>query len=172
MLSDKKEEYIQPDKTICGLCTIILTAVLSVVFFFTDSAFSADQGSAKKVEQKQQAETPKKFNVGDFIYTSTNKRDPFVPAFILKNKENKGINIPKKGYELEELKLVGILKTDKTKYAMMEDMQGKGINFKKGDFVNNNLWIVDILDDRVIMGYKIKGEVRKVEVNIPKKQEG
>ena len=75
----------------------------------------------------------------------------------------------KRGYELEELKLVGILKTDKTKFAMMEDTQGKGVMFKKGDYLNNNLWVSDVVDGRVVLSYKLKNDVKNINIDIPKK---
>ena len=78
----------------------------------------------------------------------------------------------KRGYELEELKLVGIMKTGNKNLAMMEDMQGKGMLFKKNDYLNKNLWIVNILAEKVEFGYKIKGEIRTFTIDIPRKKEG
>jgi len=119
-------------------------------------------------EQKQIA-TPAKFNVGDFTYTSDNRRDPFEPVYLARVKRSKEATSLKRGYELEELKLVGILKTDKAKFAMMEDMQGKGIMFKKGDNLNNNLWVADVVDGRVILAYKLKNDIKNINIDIPKK---
>jgi len=65
--------------------------------------------------------------------------------------------------------LVGILKTDKAKFAMMEDMQGKGVMFKKGDNLNNNLWVADVVDGRVILAYKLKNDIKNINIDIPKK---
>jgi Tfp pilus assembly protein PilP len=112
---------------------------------------------------------PAKFNVGDFNYTSDNRRDPFEPVYLARVKRSKEATSLKRGYELEELKLVGILKTDKTKFAMMEDMQGKGIMFKKGDNLNNNLWVADVVDGRVILAYKLKNDIKNINIDIPKK---
>jgi len=119
-------------------------------------------------EQKQIA-TPAKFNVGDFTYTSDNRRDPFEPVYLARVKRSKEATSLKRGYELEELKLVGILKTDKARFAMMEDMQGKGVMFKKGDNLNNNLWVADVVDGRVILAYKLKNDVKNINIDIPKK---
>ena len=119
-------------------------------------------------EQKQIA-TPAKFNVGDFTYTSDNRRDPFEPVYLARVKRSKEATSLKRGYELEELKLVGILKTDKAKFAMMEDMQGKGVMFKKGDNLNNNLWVADVVDGRVILAYKLKNDIKNINIDIPKK---
>ncbi len=116
---------------------------------------------------------PPKFNVGDFTYTSANRRDPFEVLFLKDIKQQSGkSNALKKGYELEELKFVGIMKAGNKNLAMMEDMQSKGIIFKKNDYLNKNLWIIDILSDKVEFGYKLKGEVKTFTIEIPRKKEG
>ncbi len=72
------------------------------------------------------------------------------------------------GYELEELKFVGTMKTGAQRSAMMEDRQRKGMLFRKGDYVNANLWVIDVRVDKVVLGYKLRNEVRKIIVDIPK----
>ena len=52
---------------------------------------------------------------------------------------------------------------------MMEDMQGKGLLFKKGDFLNRNMWIFDVLQDKVILAYKLRGDIHKISLDIPRK---
>jgi Tfp pilus assembly protein PilP len=150
------------------LCFYILAGVL----FFLCSYQSGHAKEPKKEQKKIEAGNPEaaqKFIVGDFIYTSENKRDPFEPLYLLKIRQDKVAGASKRGYELEELKLVGVLKTGNNRYAMMENMQGKGITFKKGDFLNNNLWISDIIDSKVILSYKLKGEIKRIELDIPTK---
>lgn len=120
-------------------------------------------------QEPKKTTTPTKFNVGDFNYTSENRRDPFEPVYLARVKRSKEATSLKRGYELEELKLVGILKTDKTRFAMMEDMQGKGIMFKKGDHLNNNLWVADVVEGKVILAYKLKNDIKNIDIDIPKK---
>ncbi|MGD0235684.1 MAG: pilus assembly protein PilP [Syntrophorhabdales bacterium] len=105
----------------------------------------------------------------DFSYTSKDRRDPFEPVFLAKVKQRQVSGTLKEGYELEELKLVGMLKSGGAKFAMMEDTQGKGLLFKQGDFVNKTTWIMDIDDEKVIMAYKIKGDIRKFAIDIPRR---
>ncbi len=106
----------------------------------------------------------------DFSYTSKDCRDPFEPLFLTRVKQQRqAATATKEGYEVEELKLVGVLKSNGAKYAMMEDTQGKGMLFKQGDFVNKTTWIMDVNDERVTMAYKLKGDVRKIAVDIPRK---
>ncbi len=120
-----------------------------------------------------QAKTePRKSSVAvdpDFSYTSKDRRDPFEPVFLTKMKQRQVSGALKEGYELEELKLVGMLKSGVAKFAVMEDMQGKGLLFKQGDFVNKTTWIMEVDEERVIMGYRIKGDIRKFAIDIPRK---
>jgi len=154
--------------TLSFAVTMILLFGLCHSLSYAQSKIELKNPGAKKAESPQP-----KFNVGDFNYTSSNKRDPFEVVSLLRDIKQLGKNdILKKGYELEELKLVGIMKTINKNIAIMEDMQGKGILFKKKDYLNKNLWIVDILTDKVEFGYKIKGEIRTFAIDIPRKKEG
>jgi Tfp pilus assembly protein PilP len=140
-----------------------------LLFIMCQHVFGAE---AKKSGELNKELGPKPFNVGDFTYTSENRRDPFEKAYAVQLKQTREAvqgKAIKKGYELEELKVVGLLKTDANRFVMMEDMQGKGILFKKGDFINKDLWIVDVLDSKVALGYKLKGETRRILLDIPRK---
>lgn len=137
--------------------------VISILVFICSSNVSFCQ------EPKKSVAAPAKYNVGDFNYTSDSRRDPFEPVYLARVKRSKEATSLKRGYELEELKLVGILKTDKTRFAMMEDMQGKGIMFKKGDHLNNNLWVADVVEGSVILAYKLKNDIKNINIDIPKK---
>jgi Tfp pilus assembly protein PilP len=148
---------------------VSLLIALAASFFFSSLVYSADPKMEQKKTEPKKAEVSQKFNASDFVYVSENKRDPFEPLYLLKMRQDKVAGVSKKGYELEELKFVGVLKAGNNRYAMMEDMQGKGITFKKGDFLNSNLWISDIIDRKVILSYKLKGETKRIEIDIPKK---
>ena len=134
-------------------------------------------------------ETVPKFNVEDFTFHPESSRNPFEPILLLKAKTSRGLSVrttkektskttkttkeklDKVDYELEELRLVGIIKSGTGMIAMMEDMQGKGMLFKKGDYLNSNLWIQDIGDEKVILGYKLKGDSKKLEMDIHRRQD-
>jgi len=105
----------------------------------------------------------------DFSYTSKDKRDPFEAVYLAKIRASRAGSTSKEGYELEELRLVGILKTGNGKLAMMEDMQGKGLTFKKGDFLNKSTWVLDIEEEKMMVAYRVKGDIRKVAIDIPRK---
>ncbi len=121
------------------------------------------------LSQQQKAEAKKNIVEADFTYSSKDLRDPFEPVYLTKLKERRASGAAREGYELEELKLVGVLKTTGAKFAMMEDMQGKGLLFKQGDYINKITWVMDIQEDKVTMAYRIKGDIRKIAIDIPKK---
>jgi len=133
----------------------------------------------KKVPQTKKEEI--KFDIGDFEYKSEGRRDPFEPVLLNKEKAKRDIRVSPKekktvedkmGYELEELKLVGVLKSDKGMMAMMENAKGEGIFYKKGDPLNNQIgmWVADITNSNVVFAYKLKGEIKKVVVDLPTKK--
>lgn len=151
---------------------------LYLLYFFIFIAFSLSLYAAepKKAKEEKQVQIGQ-VQIGDFTYTSKDKRDPFEPTYLFKAKRGKEKQVVKgskgevlkSGYELEELRLVGIIMKEKNRYAMMEDMQGRGVLFRKGDLINPTIFIVDILESKVILGYSVKGEVRKFEMEIQKK---
>ncbi len=121
-------------------------------------------------EESPKETTQLSTSAADFSYDSKDRRDPFDPLYVRNvTKKNQVANVRKPGYELEELKLVGVMQTGAVKFAMMEDLQGRGLLFKKGDFVNKNLWLFDILNDKILMGYKLRGDIRKIAIDIPRK---
>ncbi len=156
-----------------------LMVVLSITF--ADVLWSAE--AIRPVPASQvtpAAKSVTKFDVADFEYKSEGRRDPFeavmmnkmaksrVGAVASKNKKEQEDQV---SYELESLKLVGVLKSDTGMMAMMEDAQGKGIFFRKGDPLNNKIgmWVADIASNNVVFAYKLKGEIKKVVVDLPKK---
>jgi Tfp pilus assembly protein PilP len=152
---------------------ICILAICLISPIYEGTSFAQVKPERKENVPLNDKQMPLKFNIGDFTYTSANRRDPFEALFLKDIKQQSGRSTAlKKGYELEELKLVGIMKADNKNLAMMEDMQSKGIIFKKNDFLNKNLWITEILSDKVEFGYKIKGEIKTFTIEIPRKKEG
>ncbi len=128
-----------------------------------------------------------KYDVEDFAFSPETSRNPFEPILLLKAKTSRGMNvkastgnktakakpekIDKLDYTLEELRLVGIIKSGTGgMIAMMEDSQGKGVFFRKGDYLNKNLWVMDVTASAIMLGYKAKGELKKIAVDIPTKK--
>ena len=156
--------------------TVLILAVFLFIKSGQDIVLAQTKAEPKKPEAAKEVKkaepAPSKFNVGDFTYTSANRRDPFEAVSLGDSKKLGKTAASKRGYELEELRLVGIMRAGNNNIAMMEDIQGKGMLFKKNDYLNKNLWIVNILADKVEFGYKIKGEIKTFTLDIPRKKEG
>jgi Tfp pilus assembly protein PilP len=155
--------------------------VIGVCLFLGVSCAYAQSPKAQPAVKKEAARegAAKKYNVEDFTY-SAEGRDPFEPVLLLKAKTSRGLSVsagsskekkePERvGYELEELRFVGVIKSGTGMIAMMEDMQGKGIFFRKGDHLNKNMWVMDVSASNMVVGYKSKGETKKIVVDIPSK---
>jgi len=156
-------------------CMIIsVTLMLSVSISFAAEV----KKESKTIKEQETKKEETKFDIGDFEYKSEGRRDPFEPVLLLREKSRREVKVVKDkkstedalSYELEELRLVGVLKSDKGMMAMMEDTQGKGIFFRKGDPLNQNMWVADISNSNVVFAYKLKGEIKKVVVDLPTKK--
>jgi len=154
---------------------LLKSSIIAFILVFVLECAGIGAAEPKKTPEKKPApESAPALN--NFSYSAESRRDPFEPVNLIKAKRSRESKLVKDkkgvvqdaGYELEELRLVGILRTDKSRLAMMEDMQGHGIIFKKYDYLNKNLWVVDVEDARVIFGYKLKGDIRNIIVDIPK----
>ena len=146
----------------------LVTTLLFCSVFLCSSQGWADQKAAEQKAPQKAADSLA--GIGDFTYTSQDRRDPFEQVHVQKQaKKNLGTGVQKSGYELEELKLVGVVKTGAVTFAVMEDSQGKGMMFKKGDFINSNMWLLDFVEDKVVFGYKLRGDIRRIAVDLPRK---
>lgn len=142
---------------------IVLAAFLC--FLLSNLPFPLAQAGVNDAAKSEKA---KPSSLNDFTYTSQ-RRDPFERALAFRSRNQPGAEALKTGYELEELKLVGVMKAGIEKFAVMEDTQGKGLLFKKGQNLNSNLWVSDILEEKIILGHRLRGDVRMVTLNIPRK---
>ncbi len=160
--------------------TIFMIIAFTLIFFASVSLAAEEKKDSQPVKESQVKNDEVKYDIGDFEYKSEGTRDPFEPVLMNKVKEKRTVMVDKskkaveekKGYELEELRLVGVLKSDKGMMAMMENTQGEGIFYRKGDPLNNRLgmWVADISDSNVVFAYKLKGEIKKVVVDLPTKK--
>ena len=150
------------------------------IFLATGSWAAETKKVPTNTEPPSNIRAPKP-DLGDFEYKSEGTRDPFEAVMLnrmVKSKTSATSSKSKKdaedqlGYELESLKLVGVIKSEKGIMAMMEDTQGKGVFFRKGDPLNNKIgmWVADISNSSVVFAYKLKGEIKKVVVDLPGKK--
>jgi Tfp pilus assembly protein PilP len=147
------------------LGTLLLCIAVAAPFPVSGQQQKVDE---KAQQQKVAEQKAQKRDIGNFSYSSQDRRDPFEPIYLLSMKKGK-VKDAKAGYDLEELKFVGVMKTGAVKFAMMEDLQGRGMLFKKGDSLNKNLWVLDILEEKMVLGYKLRGDIRKIDIDIPRK---
>ncbi|HAR96537.1 MAG TPA: hypothetical protein DCR97_11335 [Deltaproteobacteria bacterium] len=149
--SDKNPKYI-----VLGAFMCLLLSNLPISF------------AQARTNEAAKSDKAKPSSLNDFTYTSQ-RRDPFERALAFRAKNQLGAEALKVGYELEELKLVGVMKAGSEKFAVMEDMQGKGLLFKKGQNLNSNLWVSDILEEKIILAHRLRRDVRMITLNIPRK---
>lgn len=110
-------------------------------------------------------------------YDPAGKRDPF-KTFIESAKPERLVApaTPLQSYDLNALRLVGIMMLPGKKVAIVEDPTGKGYYVKEGTPIGMNKGIVvEILNDEVIVEERYLDETattkkRKVSVKIPKEQ--
>ncbi|MCX5807902.1 MAG: hypothetical protein NTX36_00775, partial [Proteobacteria bacterium] len=61
---------------------VIAALFLILPMICQGAAFAQAKPEQKKPEAKKTEPAPPQFNVGDFTYTSSNRRDPFEPIFL------------------------------------------------------------------------------------------
>lgn len=127
----------------------------------------------EKKEEKQEAVEQKEEKTV-YFYDSTGKPDPFVPLITeieppsRKRPEQKKINVPLtplQKYDLDELKLVAIVKSGDQLSALFEDMSEFGYIVNENTLIGKNGGVIKkITYDKVIVEeslYNSAGEIEK-----------
>ena len=113
----------------------------------------------------------------EYVYDPAGKRDPF--KTFLESVKKVGVVAPAtplQSYDLNTLKLVGIMMLPGKKVAIIEDPTGKGYHVKVGTHIGlNDGVVVDILSDEVLVEERYldvtaQTKARKVSIKIPKEQ--
>ena len=129
---------------------------------------------AKKIVAPVQAEMSTE-KMPEFVYNPAGKRDPFKTFIesVTEKKERAAAPVsPLQSYDLNTLRLVGIMMLPGKKVAIIEDPSGKGYHVKVGTHIGlNDGVVVEILKDEVIVEEKYLDETlqtrtRKVPVKI------
>ncbi|HRR42551.1 MAG TPA: pilus assembly protein PilP [Syntrophales bacterium] len=104
---------------------------------------------------------------GTFPYEKRGKVDPFKPLIRKEaavQKEQSAFLSPLQRYNIEELKLVGIMSSEKKRVAIVEDPKGKSYVISKGTLVGrNNGMVAGVLDDRIIVEERTSGNGKEVK---------
>jgi len=115
----------------------------------------------------------------EYVYNPAGKRDPFRTFIesVTEKKERAAAPVtPLQNYDLNTLRLVGIMMLPGKKVAIIEDPSGKGYHVKVGTHIGlNDGVVVEILKDEVIVEEKyldetLQTKARKVSVKIPKEE--
>ena len=115
----------------------------------------------------------------EYVYNPAGKRDPFKTFIesVTEKKERAAAPVsPLQSYDLNTLRLVGIMMLPGKKVAIVEDPSGKGYHVKVGTHIGlNDGVVVEILKDEVIVEEKyldetLQTKARKVSVKIPKEE--
>jgi type IV pilus assembly protein PilP len=134
---------------------------------------------SKPIVEEAQVEKPKE--VQNYFYTPIGKRDPFRPYYIDVQKMQiarpKGEGGPLEQFEIEQLRLVGILTGMDTPMGLIEDPQGKGYAVGPGTYVGRNGGRISrITRDEVVIEeeyYNSEGKriINKISMKLPKPKE-
>ena len=103
----------------------------------------------------RKAEEPQKKTETVSLYDSRGKRDPFV-SFVREVTPQRGKNDlaavpPIQRYELGELKLVGVLWTNKGAKALVEDAEGKGYSVATGSRIGRAGGVVTRITEKELV---------------------
>jgi len=107
-----------------------------------------------------------------FISKSNKKEDNAAPTYVVVEQRDKG---PLENFELNQLKLTGIIRTTDKNIALVQEASGRGYVIQKGTRIGTKGGkVADILKDRIIVGEKmrdIKGNIciQKIELKLNKK---
>ena len=124
--------------------------------------------ASEKKRADQSAATAQKdpATVGSFSMHENWSIDPFEPAFGSKRRavhEKSKPSSPLEKLDLSQIKLVGVMLSDKGNKALVEDASGKGHMIQEGTHIGNNAGRVSqILRDRVIIEEKIEDAYGKI----------
>lgn len=113
----------------------------------------------------------------EYVYDPTGKRDPFKSFMDTQKKVRPSAPATVlQSYDLNTLRLVGIMMLPGKKVAIIEDPTGRGYHVKVGTPLGmNDGVVVDILNDEVVVEEKYmdataQTKARKVSIKIPKEQ--
>lgn len=166
-----------------GQVFLLLTACCLLLTFFTGCQKEEEAPPPVKTVKKAAAPvqaaitTVKKI---EYVYEPAGKRDPFKPfvELVKKAAPSKVPTTPLQAYDLNELRLVGVLILPGKKVAMIEDPTGKGYSVKEGTLIGMKEGkVVEIIKDEVVVEERYLDETgqaktMRVSMKIPREQGG
>ena len=135
-------------------------ASVAVAIFFAVTVFcpgTAECGSTKKVELRENS----------YYYGAFNLRDPFrslVSGMFVRNSKMETV-------DLASVELVGIVKGELDRFALLEDEKGFNYILRVGDRVRNGT-VVSIGDKTIVARVTNFGQTSKFTLHLVQRQEG
>ena len=126
----------------------------------------APGGAVIAQTQKTEPKKKVKIRVSSYYYSAFNRRDPFRSLVVGEFVSEKRM----KPVELGRVELVGVLRGDLDRFALLEDDKGFSYIMRIGDRVRNGS-IVAIGDDSMVARVTNFGQTRKVTLHLAKRGE-
>lgn len=138
---------------------IVATVLFSVILFrfSTPLADSTEPESTKK----------KRLRENSYYYSAFNKRDPFRSLIVGEFVSDKKMEV----IDIGRVVLVGIVKGELDRFALLEDEKGFSYILRVGDRVKNGS-IVAIGDRSMVSRITNFGQTRKFTLHMAKREEG
>lgn len=150
--------FLRTDKT--AFKRAVLAAVISAVLAChagTPLADSTQPASKKKVKLRHNS----------FYYSAFNKRDPFRSLIVGEFVSERKMEI----LDIGRVVLVGVVKGELDRFALLEDDQGFSYVLRVGDRVKNGS-VVAIGDKSMVARVSNFGQTRKFTLHLAKREEG
>ena len=116
---------------IIAIIVLILIGVGAYFLFITQQ--KPKETAIPMPAKKETIETPLEIKAPSYVYDAESLRDPFSPLIVKRQEKKKG-STPLEGYDIEELKLTGIVKDKKgIMLALIQAPDGKFYTVKEND---------------------------------------
>ncbi len=112
-------------------------------------------------------QTKVKLRENSYYYSAFNRRDPFQSLIVGEFISDKKME----GGDISRVVLVGIVKGELDRFALLEDDKGFGYILRVGDQVKNGA-IVAIGDESMVARVTNFGQTRKFTLHLAKREEG
>lgn len=137
-----------------------LSAVAAAVVLFQWATPAADSN-------QPQTEAKIKLRENSYFYRAYNRRDPFQSLIVGEFVSDKKMEI----VDISRVVLVGIVRGELDRFALLEDDKGFGYILRVGDQVKNGA-VVAIGDESMVARVTNFGQTRKFTLHLARGQEG
>lgn len=124
-------------------------------------------GTPAADSNQPQTETKIKLRENSYFYRAYNRRDPFQSLIVGEFVSDKKMEI----VDISRVVLVGIVRGELDRFALLEDDKGFGYILRVGDHVKNGA-VVAIGEESVVARVTNFGQTRKFTLHLAKGQEG